>query len=305
MPARVIMSAVADAQMLFQNAFPGEVEMSRVRTDEPVGHDNPVPVPPFWGSKCIEHIPLRAVVPYINRNTLYKFQWGFKAHGRSEAEYRAWARAEVDPILNRLVERSEREHILRPQAVYGYFPCQSQGEDLIIYHDPEGRRERCRFTFPRQRKGRHLCIADFFRPVDSGEIDVVALQLVTVGQHAADFARELFQSDQYQEYLYWHGLNVEATEALAEYIHKRIRAELGFSGEDARSVHELLKQGYRGSRYSFGYPACPNLADQDKLLELLGAERIHVVLGEEDQLWPEESTSAIVVHHPQAKYFSV
>jgi 5-methyltetrahydrofolate--homocysteine methyltransferase len=279
--------------------------MGEVTETGAIAHDNPVPKPPFWGSKCIDRIPLRAIVPYINRRTLYRFQWGYKAQGRSEAEYQAWARTDIDPILHRLVARSEQEDISRPQAVYGYFPCQSAGDDLIIYRGPDGREERCRFTFPRQNKARRICIADFFRPVDSGEIDVVAFQLVTVGQHASDFARELFKADQYQEYLYWHGFNVETTEGLAEFVHKRIRAELGFSREDARSMPEMLKQGYRGSRYSFGYPACPNLADQDKILDLLDAQRINVVLGEEDQLWPEESTSAIVVHHPQAKYFSV
>jgi len=273
------------------------------RESRPV-RDNPVPVPPFWGSRCLERVPLRAVVPYINRRTLYRFQWGFKAAGRSEDEYQAWARTEIDPIFNRIAARAEREDIVRPQAVYGYFPCQSSGEDLIVYHEPDGARERCRFTFPRQEKARRLCIADFFRPVESGEMDVVAFQLVTVGQHASDFARELFAQDQYQEYLYLHGFNVETTEGLAEFVHKRIRAELGFSREEARAIADVLKQGYRGSRYSFGYPACPNLADQDKILALLDASRIQVTLGDEDQLWPEESTSAIVVHHPQAKYFS-
>lgn len=277
------------------------------RDGEPAGirHDNAVPAPPFWGSRCIERIPLRAVVPYINRKTLYKFQWGYKAAGRSEDEYQAFARAELDPILNRLLERSEREDILRPQAVYGYFPCHADGNDLIVYEDPAGQRERCRFTFPRQPKGRHLCLADFFRPRESGAIDVVGFQLVTVGQHASDFARELFKADQYQEYLYWHGMNVESTEGLAEYVHKRIRAELGFGQEDARDIDKMLKQGYRGSRYSFGYPACPNLADQRQLLDLLGASRVGIVLSEGDQLHPEQSTSAIVCHHPQAKYFSV
>lgn len=292
------MSGVTDIETTEQDP-PGDGGAGEIR------HDNPIPTPPFWGSKCIEHIPLRAVVPYINRKTLYKFQWGFKAAGRSEDEYQAFARAELDPILNRLLERSERENILRPQAVYGYFPCNADGNDLIVYDDPAGHGERCRFTFPRQPKGRHLCLADFFRPRASGEIDVVGFQLVTVGQHASDFARELFRTDQYQEYLYWHGMNVESTEGLAEYVHKRIRAELGFSRDEARSMHEVLKQGYRGSRYSFGYPACPNLADQDKILALLDAGRIGVVLGDEDQLWPEESTSAIVAHHPQAKYFTM
>lgn len=270
-----------------------------------VTHDNPVPVPPFWGAKTIAHIPLRAVVPYINRTALYKLQWGYRTKGRSEEEYRKFLRHEVDPILARLVAQSEREHILEPKAVYGYFPCQSEGDDLIVYDDPVRRNERCRFTFPRQKGGRRLCIADFFRPLASGEIDVVAFQLVTVGQKASDYARSLFENDNYQEYLYWHGLNAESAEGLAEYIHKRIRVELGFGREDARELHELIKQHYRGSRYSFGYPACPNLHDQDKILMLLEADKIGVVLGEEDQLWPEESTSAIVAHHPAAKYFTV
>lgn len=268
-------------------------------------NNNPIPTPPFWGAKCIEHIPLKAILPYINRTALYKLQWGYRTKGRTEEEYRQYIRHEVDPILARMVAQSEREHILRPQAVYGYFPCQSEGDDLIVYDHPDTRNVRCRFTFPRQTTERRLCIADFFRPVESGELDVVAFQLVTVGQYASDYARELFKNDNYQEYLYWHGLNAEGAEGMAEFIHKRIRVELGFGREDARELSELIKQHYRGSRYSFGYPACPNLHDQDKILMLLEAEKIGVVLGDEDQLWPEESTSAIVVHHPDAKYFGV
>lgn len=266
---------------------------------------NVVPKPPFWGAKCIEHIPVKAILPYINRTALYKLQWGYKTKGRTEQEYREYIRHEVDPILARLAEQAEREGILRPQAVYGYFPCQAEGNDLIIYDAPDNRHIRCRFTFPRQTTERNMCIADFFRPVESGETDVVAFQLVTVGQHASDYARALFKDDSYQEYLYWHGLNAEGAEGLAEFIHKRIRVELGFGKEDARAITDLIKQHYRGSRYSFGYPACPNLHDQDKILALLDAEKIGVVLGDEDQLWPEESTSAIVVHHPDAKYFGV
>jgi 5-methyltetrahydrofolate--homocysteine methyltransferase len=270
-----------------------------------VPHDNPVPVPPFWGAKCIEHLSLKAVVPYINKTALYKFQWGFKPQGKSPEEYREWAKKEVDPIFNRLVAQSEAEGILKPQAAYGYFPCQSAGDELIVYADPEGAKERCRFPFPRQTTERKLCIADFFRPVESGEMDVVAFQLVTVGQHASDHARDLFQANEYQEYLYWHGLDAEGAEGLAEFIHRRIRVELGFGAEDARDIQDMIKQHYRGSRYSFGYPACPNLHDQDKILDLLEAHKIGVRLGDEDQLWPEESTSAIVVHHPGAKYFGV
>ncbi|MEQ1602136.1 MAG: hypothetical protein HOP04_10430 [Methylophilaceae bacterium] len=268
-------------------------------------NDNPIPVPPFWGAKCIDKVPMKAVLPYINKTALYKFQWGFKTKGYTEEEYRNYIRHEVDPILTRLIEQSDREQIQVAQAVYGYFPCQSQGEQLIIYAKPEGGEERCRFTFPRQTTERKLCIADFFRPVESGEIDVVAFQLVTVGQRASDYARELFAQDNYKEYLYWHGLNAEGAEGMAEFIHKRIRVELGYGREDARELSEMIKQHYRGSRYSFGYPACPNLHDQDKILDLLEAERIKVVLGDEDQLWPEETTSAIIVHHPNAKYFGV
>lgn len=270
-----------------------------------IKNDNPIPTPPFWGTKCIERLPFQAVVPYINKNTLYKFQWGFKPKGRKPEEYVEWTKREVDPTFNRLVAENAKLDILRPQAVYGYFPCQSSGDDLIVYSDESGSTERCRFTFPRQHTERKLCIADFFRPVESGEIDVVAFQLVTIGQTASDFARELFAKDSYQEYLYWHGMNAEGAEGLAEYIHKRVRVELGFGKEDARDLSELIKQNYRGSRFSFGYPACPNLADQDKILDLLDASRINVVLGDEYQLWPEDTTSAIIAHHPDAKYFGV
>lgn len=270
-----------------------------------VVNNNPLPQPPFWGTKCIEALPLMAVLPYINRTTLFKFQWGFKPQGKSLEEYEAYAKRELEPILNRLVTESDAQKVLQPAAIYGYFPCQSDGDELIIYDTPERRSERCRFQFPRQKTERRLCIADFVRPVESGETDVVAFQLVTIGQHAADFARELFVADRYQEYLYWHGLNAEGAEGLAEYIHKRIRVELGFGREDSRDLGDLIKQKYRGSRYSFGYPACPNLADQDKILDLLDAGRISVVMGEEYQLWPEDSTTAIVVHHPDAKFFGV
>ncbi|OIQ84908.1 methionine synthase [mine drainage metagenome] len=270
-----------------------------------VTRDNPVPTPPFWGVKTIEHTPVKSLLPYINRTALYKLQWGYKTRGYTEQEYRNFIRHEVDPILSRLADQADREGILNPQAAYGYFPCQAEGDDLVIYSDPGGSAERCRFTFPRQSNERRRCISDFFRSEDSGEMDVVAFQVATVGQNASDFARKLFASDDYKEYLYWHGLNAESAEGLAEYIHKRIRVELGFGREEARTIPELIKQNYRGSRYSFGFPACPNLHDQDKILHLLDTQRIGVSLGDEDQLWPEESTSAIVVHHPAAKYFGV
>ncbi len=268
-------------------------------------HDNVIPKPPFWGTRCLEQVPLRAVLPYVNRTALYRFQWGFKRGKMDEESYQRYLRTEVDPILNRLVAASDADSILVPQAVYGYFSCAAEGEELIIYEGPESDTELCRFGFPQQATGDRLCIAHYFRPAGSGERDVVAFQLVTVGQRASDHARELFHSDQYQEYLYWHGLNAEGAEGLAEFVHKRIRTELGFGAEDARAIGDLIKQKYRGARYSFGYPACPNLADQDKILAMLDAGRINVQLGDEDQLWPEESTSAIVVHHPAARYFGV
>lgn len=267
--------------------------------------DNAIPNPPFWGSRCIEFVPLASLLPYINRTALFKFQWGFKPQGKTPADYKVWAKTEVEPILQRLVMQDKLEQIIKPQAVYGYFPCQAEGNSLIVYTDPSGKKEHCRFTFPRQEKSeRQLCISDFFCDTNSEKMDVLGLQLVTIGQRASDFARDLFERDVYQDYLYWHGLNAESTEAMAEYVHKRLRQELGFGSEDPRDMQDLFKQKYRGSRYSFGYPACPDLEQQDKLLELLDAKRIGVTLSDEFQLWPEESTSAIVTHHPQAKYFT-
>jgi 5-methyltetrahydrofolate--homocysteine methyltransferase len=262
--------------------------------------------PPFWGVRCIEFVPLASLLPYINRTALFKFQWGFKPKGKQPDEYRVWAKKEVEPILQRLVLQDKQQQIIQPKAVYGYFPCQSDGNEIIIYDDPKQRNILCRFSFPRQKKSeRKLCVADFFHPVASEQVDVIAMQLVTIGQHAADFARDLFQRDVYQDYLYWHGLNAEAAEAMAEYVHKRIRLELGFNKDEPRDMQDLFKQKYRGSRYSFGYPACPDLEQQAQLLALLDADRIGVTLGDEFQLWPEESTSAIVVLHPQAKYFTI
>ena len=191
-----------------------------------------------------------------------------------------------------------------PQAVYGYWPCVATADDVILL-DPASETEVARFTLPRQSKEDGECIADFFRDIDSGQRDVIGLQVVTMGERASDVARQWFAEDRYQEYLYLHGLGVEMAEAMAEYVHKRMRAELGFAAEDARDIDKMLQQGYRGSRYSFGYPACPRLEDQVPILRLLGAERIGVELSDEFQLHPEQSTSAIVVHHPKAKYFTV
>jgi len=264
----------------------------------------PVPAPPFWGARLIDRVPVKALIPYLNETMLYQFQWGYKKQGRSREEWRDWARAEVRPVLTRMLEIDEKERILAPQAAYGYWKAASEGDTVILF-EPDGTTEVARFAFPRQKGPGGLCLADFVRDAASGERDVIGLQVVTVGQGASDTARDWFAQNRYQDYLYLHGLSVEMAEALAEYVHKRIRAELGFAGEDARDVDALLKQGYRGSRYSFGYPACPNLPDQAVLLELLGARRLGLEMSDEDQLHPEQSTSAIVLHHPQAKYFRV
>ncbi|MBV8534052.1 MAG: methionine synthase, partial [Alphaproteobacteria bacterium] len=263
----------------------------------------PVPEPPFWGARVLEKVPLKALVPFLNETMLFQFQWGFRKAGKSLADYKKWAGTEIKPILRRILERAEKEDILRPQAVYGYWRCQSEGDSVILFDEHE--KELTRFTFPRQARGGGLCIADFFRDKTANEFDVIGLQVVTMGARASEVAREWFADNQYQDYLYLHGLGVEMAEALAEYTHKRIRADLGFGAEDDRDMDKMLKQGYRGSRYSFGYPACPNLADQSRLLDLLGASRIGIAMSDEDQLHPEQSTSAIVCHHPQAKYFSV
>src|SRR5229473_2542400 len=278
---------------------PIDVEEIRLRRAE-LNRNVPVPEPPFWGPRTIARVPAKAVVPYLNERMLYQFQWGYRKDGRSLAEYREWAKDELRPVLRRILDLAFREDLLVPQAAYGYWPCAAEGNDVILY-DPDGERELTRFSFPRQNKEGGLCIADFFRDVASNERDVIGLQVVTMGQKASEAAREWFAENRYQDYLYLHGLSVEMAEAMAEYLHKRIRGELGFAAEEARDLDAMLNQGYRGSRYSFGYPACPNLGDQKQLLALLRADEVGITLSEEDQLDPEQSTSAIVVSHPQAK----
>jgi 5-methyltetrahydrofolate--homocysteine methyltransferase len=282
---------------------PVDLDEIRLRRAE-LTHDVRVPEPPFWGPQTIARVPVKAVAPFLNERMLYQFQWGYRKDGRSFDEYKAWARQELRPVLSRIMDIAIREAILVPQIAYGYWRCAAQGNDVILFAE-DGRREVARFAFPRQNKDGGLCIADFFRDIDDPARDVIGLQVVTMGSRASEAAREWFAADRYQDYLYLHGLSVEMAEALAEYAHKRIRGELGFAADEARDHEEMLRQGYRGSRYSFGYPACPNLADQRQILALLNADEIGIALSEEDQLDPEQSTSAIVVHHPQAKYFSV
>ena len=273
-----------------------------VRSD--VRTDTPIPEAPFFGSRVVEDISLAEVFAYVNETALFKGQWQFKQGRTSAEEYQALVADKVRPVYEELKTRSARERLLVPRAVYGYFPAQSSGNDLIVY-DADTKTERARFNFPRQPAGKRLCLADYFASVESGRMDVVAFHLVTVGRRASEYSQELFKRDNYAEYLYFHGLSVESAEAMAELWHKRIREELGIAGNDSTNLNELFRQGYQGSRFSFGYPACPNLEDQAKLFELLDPARIDVELSEEFQLEPEQSTSAIIIHHPEARYFSI
>ena len=284
-----------------RGAAPSANTTHTTRSD--VNPEVPIPAVPFYGSRVVDDIALDDVFAYVNENALFKGQWQFKQGKLPPEQYQALVREKVRPIYEELKARSKRERLLVPKVVYGYFACQSSGNDLIVYD--ENQREQARFTFPRQPANKRLCLADFFASRESGRMDVVGFHLVTVGRRASEYAHELFKSDNYADYLYFHGLSVEAAEALAEFWHKRIREELGIAGNDATQLSRLFHQQYQGSRYSFGYPACPRLEDQEKLFTLLDPARIDVSLSEEFQLEPEQSTSAIIVHHPEAKYFSI
>lgn len=263
-----------------------------------------IPTPPFWGSKIIEDVPLKEVFEHVNENVLIRGQFRVRQGTMPESEYKAMVSEKVMPALVELKERCVQEKLLEPKAIYGYFPCRSSGDDLIVYRE-DRQTEWVRFRFPRQDHGKYLCISDFFSSVEEEKMDVLPLQVVTMGDVASEYAQQLFKDGKYTEYLYFHGLSVESAEGLAEVIHKRIRAELGFAAEDAADRQKMFQQGYRGTRYSFGYPACPNLEDQQQLFELLKPERIGMSLSEEFMLVPEQSTSAIVVAHPEAKYFNI
>jgi 5-methyltetrahydrofolate--homocysteine methyltransferase len=272
-----------------------------------VALDVPVPTPPFWGDRIVKGVPLADYVPYIDERALFLGQWGLKPSRGDGPSYDELVETEGRPRLRNWLDRIQTEGMIEPAVVYGYFPCYSEGDDLVVVHHegPSKGAERVRFTFPRQHRDRHLCLADFYRPRESGELDVVPFTIVTMGEAASRATGALFESDSYRDYLELHGLSVQLTEALAEYWHARVREELGFGADDDSDMETLIgKQGYRGSRYSFGYPACPDLEQQVQLLELLQPGRIGVELSEEFQLHPEQSTSAIIAHHPEAKYFS-
>jgi 5-methyltetrahydrofolate--homocysteine methyltransferase len=263
-----------------------------------------IPTPPFWGTKVVDNVPLEEVFAFVNEVALIRGQWQVRKGGLSEESYNALLKEKILPSLQALKARVSAERLLTPRVVYGYFPCQSDGDDLIIYRDDRVT-EWLRFSFPRQGGDRFLCLADYFSPVSSGIMDVAAFHLVTMGRAASEHSARLFASGDYKEYLYFHGLSVESAEALAELWHKRIREELGIAGNDASDIRRLFSQGYQGSRYSFGYPACPDLEDQTKLFALLDGERIGVRLTDEFSLDPEQSTNAIIVHHPHARYFNI
>ncbi|HPF40541.1 MAG TPA: methionine synthase [Phycisphaerae bacterium] len=311
----IVKSQAATARPRAERATPSSDTNIVIPARSGVSTTNAIPTPPFWGSRVIERIDLQSIIGYLNEKMLFGVQWQYKRGQRTTEEFDDLMRTEVRPILNDLVAKCRAESILRPQAVYGYWPCNSEGTDLVLYEPPAGpgaidartfdRREIMRFNFPRQDKAPFWCLSDFWRPIDSGEIDVAAFHIVTVGRDATRIASEWFRQDRYRDYLHLHGLGVECAEALAEYMHKQIRMELGIAGEDARDVRRLFQQGYQGSRYSFGYPACPALEDQEKLWPLLEPGRIDIALSDEYQLEPEQSTSAIIAHHPEARYFSV
>ncbi|MFK4120755.1 methionine synthase [Streptomyces longwoodensis] len=276
-------------------------EEGHVRSD--VATDNPVPEPPFFGTRIIKGIPLKEYASWLDEGALFKGQWGLKQARTGEGPtYEDLVETEGRPRLRGLLDRLQTDNLLEAAVVYGYFPCVSKDDDLIVL-DERGN-ERTRFTFPRQRRGRRLCLADFFRPEESGETDVVGFQVVTVGSRIGEETARLFASNSYRDYLELHGLSVQLAEALAEYWHARVRAELGFAGDDPDEMQGMFELKYRGARFSLGYGACPDLEDRAKIAELLEPERIGVHLSEEFQLHPEQSTDAIVIHHPEAKYFN-
>lgn len=303
---------------------PGNREEQPARRDRStVSVDVPIPDAPFLGSKTVTNIMVEKLYEYINEAALIRGQWQIRRGKQTEEEYQRTLREDIYPTYESLKLQLKRERVLQPAVVYGFFPCQSIGETLIVFK-PKGLDGSClhdvwprsaytideleewqRFVFPRQNADRHLCLADYFRPASSGEVDVCAFHVATVGASASDYTARLFLETRYQDYLYAHGLAVESAEALAEYWHKSIREELGIAEQDAAETKKLFAQGYQGSRYSFGYPACPKLEDQQQLFALLRPERIGVTLTEEYQLVPEQSTSAIIAHHPEARYFNI
>ncbi|WP_298911127.1 methionine synthase [uncultured Nostoc sp.] len=286
------------------SAEPKDVD---TRHSEAVAIDIERPTPPFWGTQLLQpnDIPIEEIFWHLDLQALIAGQWQFrKPKEQSKEEYQAFLAEKVYPVLENWKQRILEENLLHPQVIFGYFPCQAEGNSLHIYDSENQSQQVATFEFPRQRSLRRLCIADFFAPKESGIIDVFPMQAVTVGEIATEFAQKLFSANQYTDYLYFHGMAVQVAEAVAEWTHARIRRELGFTAEEPDNIRDILAQRYRGSRYSFGYPACPNIQDQYKQLELLKTDRINLYMDESEQLYPEQSTTAIIAYHPVAKYFS-
>ena len=269
--------------------------------------------PPFWGSQILteQEIDLQEVFAYLDRNALFAGQWQLrKTQQQSREDYEAMLVEKAEPVLQQWMARCLEEGLLSPRVAYGYFPCGRSGNAVVLFDPAKRQQQLGRFELPRQRSGNRYCIADFYRDLaiaadgSSLPTDVLPMQAVTMGEGATSFAQQLFKADQYTDYLYFHGLGVQMAEALAEWVHARIRRELGFADPTAMPLRDVLAQRYRGSRYSFGYPACPNVADSRQQLAWLGAERIGMSMDESDQLEPEQSTTALVALHSQARYFS-
>jgi 5-methyltetrahydrofolate--homocysteine methyltransferase len=269
--------------------------------------------PPFWGARLLQEsdIPLDEVFSYLDRNALFAGQWQLrKSQSQSRQDYEAMLADKAEPVLQLWRERCLAEGLLTPRVSYGYFPCGRSGNDLVVFDSEDSALELGRFTLPRQRSGNRYCIADFYRDLEVAAdgsprpSDVLPMQAVTMGERATAFAQQLFSADHYSDYLYFHGLGVQMAEALAEWTHARIRREMGFGAEEPDSLRDVLAQRYRGSRYSFGYPACPNVADSRQQLLWLDTDRIGLSMDDSDQLEPEQSTTALVALHSKARYFS-
>jgi 5-methyltetrahydrofolate--homocysteine methyltransferase len=277
------------------------------RSDE-ISQEHPIPQPPFWGTRVVTDIDLNQLYPFLNQQALFAGQWQVKRGTRTAQEHETFVAEKIVPVLDKLKRQVIEEKLLIPKVIYGFFPCQSEKNSLLVYRPDEWEQGRKvlwqQFDFPRGGQKR-LCLADFFTSVESGKMDVLGMQIVTVGREASQYSQKLFETNNYSDYLYFHGFSVEMAEALAEYWHKRLREEWGIAGQDAMEIKKLFAQGYQGSRYSPGYPACPNLEDQTQIFAILDPQRIGIELSEEFMLEPEQSTSALVVHHPQARYFDV
>jgi 5-methyltetrahydrofolate--homocysteine methyltransferase len=265
-----------------------------------VATDNPTFKPPFLGSRVAKGMAIDEVAAYLNETALFRNQWGFRPEpGENDPAFKERVRS----LLREQLSNAKAEQLLVPQVAWGHFAANADGDDLVIFEDESRTKELARYAFPRQSEDPWLCISDFFRSVESGEPDWASFMVVTMGSRVSEEAARLFEANEYQRYLYLHGLGVEMAEALAEFWHHRIREELGFADQDGPNLTGLFRQKYRGGRYSWGYPACPALEDNAKVVDLLGAEQIGVEVSEGFQLHPEQSTTAIICHHPQAKYF--